>query len=51
MTEDGPWTHTLTVTLLDLLVESYNLLFEWRGRVGSVHMKDVYLDSALRRLS
>ena len=35
------------MTSLDLLVESYNLLFEWRGRVGSVHMEDVYLESAL----
>lgn len=44
---DDPQTHTFTVTSLDLLIETYNLLFKWRGRVGSVHMEDIYLESAL----
>lgn len=43
MIKDASRTYTFTVTWLDLLVESSNLLFEWRGRVGSVHMEDIDL--------
>ena len=39
-------SHPLTTALLDLLIESRNLLFERRGRIGSMRIQDIDLDLA-----
>lgn len=35
------------MTLLDLLIESFDLLFEWCRRIGSMRMENVHPESAL----
>ena len=38
--------HCFTTALLDLLIESYDLLFERRGRIGSMRIQDIDLSLA-----
>ena len=38
--------HCFATALLDLLIESYDLLFERRGRIGSMRIQDIDLRPA-----
>jgi hypothetical protein len=40
---NGLKTYTIAMPLLDLLIKALNLFFEWRSRILTVNVEDIYL--------
>ena len=47
--ENAVWTYSLTTALLNLLIEGLDLHFQWGGRISSMCMEDIHLESVLNR--